>query len=133
MNYFLDVLKNKYADFKGRATRAEYWYFVLFYIILSLVAGFLDALINPDNFNAGMGIISTIYMFALLVPSIAVAVRRLHDTNKSGWWILIGFIPIIGTIWFIVLMVKDSTSGTNKYGPNPKEKKPTTPTPEPQA
>lgn len=116
MNWYLEVLK-KYATFDGRATRSEFWYFVLFNIIFSIVCGILDAIIGSK-----VGIIGLIYSLAVLLPSIAVATRRLHDINKSGWWQLIVLIPIIGAIVLIIWAVKDSMSGTNRYGDNPKSK-----------
>ena len=116
MNYYLDVLK-KYAVFNGRAQRKEYWMFVLFNIIISIVLSFVEGMIGTK------GIIAILYGLALLIPGIAVSVRRLHDTNHSGWWLLIDFVPIIGIIILLVFMVRDSQSGENRYGPNPKEVK----------
>lgn len=125
MNYYLAVLK-KYAVFSGRATRAEYWYFVLFNLIAQLVLMIVDGLLSIASFD----ILTSIYVLAVFIPSLAVAVRRLHDTNRSGWMILIGLIPLIGGIWLLVLMVLDSTAD-NQYGPNPKGG--ATPTPPPAA
>ncbi|MEK7511677.1 MAG: DUF805 domain-containing protein [Patescibacteria group bacterium] len=113
MNYYLAVLK-KYAVFKGRATRSEYWFFVLFNFIISIVLGIVAALIG-DNFN----IIGMLYGLAVLIPGIAVSVRRLHDVGKSGWMLFLSLIPIIGFIWLLVLMVTGSNEGENKYGPKP--------------
>ena len=98
---FLSTLKNKYADFNGRATRSEYWYFVLFYILISIVAQIIDTfVINPllgaTSSQAGTGgILQILFVLAVLIPFVAVAIRRLHDTNRSGWWFLIGFVPLI--------------------------------------
>lgn len=114
MDYFLAVLK-KYAVFSGRARRAEYWYFVLFNIIIGAVLGIISRVIGDDN-----NILAYIYSLALLIPGLAVEVRRLHDIGKSGWWIFISLIPLIGTIWLIVLLATDSNPGENKFGPNPK-------------
>ncbi|MFA5827163.1 MAG: DUF805 domain-containing protein [Candidatus Paceibacterota bacterium] len=124
MNYYLTVLK-KYTVFSGRARRAEYWYFVLFNVIISMVLGILGKAIGVFNITIGavgseINILSIIYGLALLIPGLAVCVRRLHDTGKSGWMALIVLIPLIGTIWILVLMIKDSTPGENEYGPNPK-------------
>ena len=118
MNYYLAVLK-KYADFNGRAQRAEYWYFVLFNFIISIVLGIVDGALG---FNIGMniGFLGLIYSLVVLLPGLAVSIRRLHDIGKSGWMLLVCFIPVIGAIWFLILMVKDSTPGDNQYGPNPK-------------
>jgi len=113
MEWYLAVLK-KYAVFSGRARRKEYWFFVLFSVIISLVLGVVDGF-------AGLGgVLGGLYALAVLIPSIAVGVRRLHDTGRSGWWLLIGFIPLIGLIVLIVFMVGDSESGSNQYGVNPK-------------
>ena len=113
MNWYLEVLK-KYAVFSGRARRKEYWMFLLFNIVIALVLGFVEGLAN------GPGIVSMLYSLAVLIPSIAVSVRRLHDTDRSGWWLLIALIPLIGTIVLIVFFVQDSKPGENQYGPNPK-------------
>ena len=120
MKWFVKCLK-QYADFGGRARRTEFWMFVLFNIIFSVVASLIDRAIGFRIGAIQMGIIGLIYSLAVLIPALAVSVRRLHDIGKSGWMILINLIPFIGWIWFIVLMVKDSQPGENQYGPNPKE------------
>ncbi len=119
MNYYLAVLK-KYAVFSGRARRAEYWYFVLFSFIISIVLGVLDSVIgtNPET---NIGLLGGLYSLAVLIPGLAVSVRRLHDTGRSGWMLLILFIPLIGVIWYFVLLVSDGNAGDNKYGPNLKK------------
>lgn len=114
MNYYLEVLK-KYAVFNGRARRAEYWYFFLFNIIITIVLGIISAIIGDSK-----GMLGIFYSLALIIPGIAVGIRRLHDTNHSGWWLFISLIPIVGIIWLIVLMATDSNAGENKYGSNPK-------------
>jgi len=119
MEYYKTVLK-KYAVFDGRARRMEYWMFVLFSAIVSIVLSIVDAMLSL-NAPGGFGLLSGLYSVAVLIPSIAVAVRRLHDTNRSGWWIFIGIIPVLGWVALIVFMFLDSTPGDNKYGPNPKE------------
>lgn len=119
MNYYLAVLK-KYAVFNGRSPRAEYWYFFLFNIIISIVLSIVDGIIGNSGSTAGVGLLGAIYSLALIIPGIAVGIRRLHDTNHSGWWLLISLIPIVGIIWLIVLMATDSNPGENKYGLNPK-------------
>jgi uncharacterized membrane protein YhaH (DUF805 family) len=111
MNWYLDVLK-KYAVFEGRARRREYWMFFLFNFIVALVLGIVDGMLNTL-------FISTIYSLAVIIPSLAVGVRRLHDTGRSGWWWLIAFIPLIGAIVLLVFFVQDSVED-NEYGPNPK-------------
>lgn len=120
MNWYLKVLK-KYADFSGRARRKEYWMFVLFSGIFSIVATVLDNVLGLTFATASSGLISALYALALLIPSLALGVRRLHDVGKSGWMLLLILIPIVGAIWIFVLSVMDSDSGENKYGPNPKE------------
>jgi uncharacterized membrane protein YhaH (DUF805 family) len=120
MKWFLDVLKNKYATFDGRARRSEYWYFVLFYVLILVGLTFVDGLIGTLNEEAGIGVLGVLFALGTMVPGLAVTVRRLHDINRSGWWVLIGLIPLIGDLVLIVFAVQDSQPGTNKYGPNPK-------------
>lgn len=112
MNWFLKCL-NQYADFSGRARRTEYWMFTLFNAIISLILGFVLATI-------GLVFLSYIYSIAILIPSLAVCIRRLHDIGKSGWWYLIGFVPVVGTIVLLIWFCTDSQPGNNEWGPNPK-------------
>ncbi len=119
MNWFLAALR-KYATFSGRAQRAEYWYFVLFYLIIIFVLAFIDALTGTFNDESGAGLLSGLFSLALFIPSIAVGVRRLHDTGRSGWWLLLGLVPLIGLIVLIIFMIQDSQPGANAHGPNPK-------------
>ena len=112
LNYYTDVLK-KYAVFSGRAGRQEYWMFFLYNLIFAIVAFILDKTISIGYFGA-------LYGFAVFIPSLAVSVRRLHDTGRSGWWLLIDFVPFVGGIILIVFLVLDSQPGDNQYGPNPK-------------
>ena len=125
MKYYLKVLQN-YAVFHGRARRSEYWFFVLFNVIFSIATSLIDNLMgttykmNSSTFGMESGYINTLYSLAVLVPGLAVSVRRLHDVGKRGWFILLVFIPIIGWIWLLVLFFTDSNVGVNKYGPNPK-------------
>ena len=120
MNWYFQALK-KYAVFNGRSRRKEYWYFVLFNTIISIVLAVIDVVTGSFSPETGIGLLRGIYTLAVLIPGIAVAVRRLHDTGRSGWWLLIGLIPIIGAIVLLVFMVQDSNPGQNQYGPNPKE------------
>jgi uncharacterized membrane protein YhaH (DUF805 family) len=120
MNWFIEVVK-KYAVFTGRARRKEYWFYVLFYLIFALIIGIVDAMIFGVDPGLSTGPLGTIYVLALLIPSLAVGVRRLHDTSRSGWWMLLLLLPVIGPIILLVFFVLDSTPGTNAYGPNPKE------------
>jgi len=121
MSWYIKVLK-KYAVFSGRAKREEFWMFVLFNLIFSLVASLIDLGIGILTFTVfGWGLLSLIYSLAVLIPGLAVSVRRLHDVGKSGWYLLINLIPIAGPIWFLILACTDSQAGENQYGPNPKE------------
>ena len=123
MSWFIGALK-KYSVFEGRAQRKEYWFFVLFYMIFGFVLTFVDSFLGTAYYvdgNAVVGLLSTPYGLAMLVPAIAVTARRLHDIGRSGWWILFGLIPLIGTIVLLVFMVLDSQDGENRFGPNPKE------------
>jgi len=119
LNYYLSVLK-QYAVFSGRARRKEYWYFVLFNIIASFILGFIDGMTGTFNVEIGLGLLGSIYTLAVIVPSIAVSVRRLHDTGRSGWWFLIILIPIIGPLTLLVFFIFDSQPEENEYGINPK-------------
>jgi uncharacterized membrane protein YhaH (DUF805 family) len=122
MQWYIDVLK-KYAVFNGRARRKEYWMFVLFNVIVSIILSILDKILGLDfgsGSSSSSGWLSTIYSLAVLLPTIGVAIRRMHDTGRSGWWILINLIPCIGWIWFIVLAAQEGNAGDNQYGPDPK-------------
>ena len=125
-HYFLDVVKNNYANFNGRATRSQYWYFVLFYLLISIVLSLIDLYaINPalgmtPEEAASGGILSVVFALAMLLPQIGLGIRRLHDTGKSGWWYLIIVIPLIGALILLFFFVTDSQAGDNEYGANPK-------------
>ncbi|MCC4264199.1 DUF805 domain-containing protein [Oceanimonas baumannii] len=120
MDWYLSVLK-KYAVFQGRARRKEYWFFILFNALISLLLTFFDGLIGMYSEGVGLGMLSGVYTLLVLLPSLAVTVRRLHDIGRSGWWILIAFIPLIGALVLLVFMVFDSKPGDNQFGANPKE------------
>ncbi len=120
MNWYLKVLK-QYADFSGRARRKEYWMFVLFNMIFAIVAIILDNVLGIAMKEIGYGPLYGLYVLAVLIPGLAVGVRRLHDIGKSGWMFLISLIPLIGGIWLLVLFCTDSQQGSNKWGQNPKE------------
>ena len=138
MNYYLDVLK-KYAVFSGRSRRSEYWVFFLIQFIIGIVLSGLGSVLSAQESLLALPVnaIYFIYIIGTLIPGIAVTIRRLHDTDRSGWWIFIGIIPIIGAILLIIWFCMDGTIGSNSYGPNPKEpQQPTaapTPTPAPVA
>ena len=112
--YFIDVFKNKYADFSGRARRAEYWYFTLYNFIFSFAVGLIDGLVGAENILVG------IYALVVFLPGLALSVRRLHDVGKSGLFILIAFIPFVGGIWLLILYCTEGENWENEYGPNPK-------------
>ena len=122
MNWFLDVIKNKYAIFTGRARRQEYWMFVLVYAIIAIALQLLAVIFGLFSglLATLISVIFMLFALAVLIPSLAVVIRRLHDIGKSGWWILISLIPLIGEIWLIILLATDSQPGENQYGPNPK-------------
>ena len=113
MNWYLDVLK-KYSDFSSRSRRTEYWMFVLINVVVSGVLYVIEAAAGS------FGILSALYSLVVLVPSLAVSVRRLHDTDREWYWILVGFIPVVGWLALIYFMALDSQAGSNKFGPNPK-------------
>ena len=115
MHWYLHVLKN-YAEFNARARRSEYWYFLLFNLIVAFVLSFADSAVRKI---LGFGLFYPIYALAVLVPSIAVSIRRLHDTDRSGWWLLLAFVPLVGLvlIWF---MAEEGNAGTNRYGQDPR-------------
>lgn len=121
MNWYIKCFKH-YADFSGRASRREYWMFVWFNFIISFILGFLDGLAGWEvSGDMNLGILSLVYMLIALLPSLSVAVRRLHDIDKSGWSYLLGLIPIIGWILLIVYFCKAGTDGPNTYGPQPQD------------
>ncbi|MGW2841740.1 DUF805 domain-containing protein [Streptomyces sp. NPDC001493] len=112
MNWYLDVLKN-YVGFSGRARRKEFWMFALFNIIVAIVLFAIGAAI-------GSQFLYYIYALAVLLPGLAVTVRRLHDTGRSGWWILISFVPFVGGIILLVFLASEGKAEANEHGPNPK-------------
>lgn len=120
MNYYLGVFK-KYAVFSGRARRREYWDFVLFNILILIVLTLIDVNIIKIYTTQAIGILSGLFLLIIIIPSLAVAIRRLHDINRSGWWIIFDLVPLVGPIVLFIFSVLDSTPGDNKYGPNPKE------------
>jgi uncharacterized membrane protein YhaH (DUF805 family) len=129
MDWFVLVLK-KYAQFQGRSRRSEYWYFALFHVLIALaviVPAIIFIAIGASSHNSivtGLGVVLYLAYFAfslaLLVPSVAVTVRRLHDTGRSGWWYFIALVPFAGPIILLVFLCSDSQPGDNLYGPNPK-------------
>jgi uncharacterized membrane protein YhaH (DUF805 family) len=119
--YWMQQPLKKYADFSGRARRMEFWMFVVLNVAVSVVASILDGILGMSGMIAGAyGPLTLVAGLALLVPGIAVAVRRLHDQDKSGWWLLIALVPIIGALALLVFYFLEGTKGDNQYGPDPK-------------
>ena len=112
---------NSYSDFNSRARRKEYWMFTLWNIIFALLASLLDYFFGIVYPSLGYGPLYIAYALFVFVPGIAVTVRRLHDIGKSGWMYLVAFIPIVGFIWLLILLIKEGDQGNNAYGEDPKE------------
>lgn len=112
MHWYMDALKN-YVNFSDRACRSEYWMFFLFNIIICFVLLIIEGMIG------GPGVLANLYSLAVLIPGLAVSVRRLHDTDKSGWWLLVGFVPLLGALLLLIFFVQAGTSGPNSYGQEP--------------
>jgi uncharacterized membrane protein YhaH (DUF805 family) len=119
MNWYLEALR-KYAVFDGRARRMEYWMFVLFNCLIVVVLSVVDTVVGIFSLGNSIGALTGLYWLVVLVPSIAVTVRRLHDTDRSGWWALLALLPLLGTIVLFVFCVLDGTPGANRFGENPK-------------
>ena len=116
-DYFVQAVTTKYLDFSGRARRKEYWGFILFDFIINVAIGFVSHRLRGSIL---IGSLSSFYSLAMLLPRLAVAVRRLHDNDKSGWWFFIFLVPIIGPIWLFILLIREGTPGANRFGPDPK-------------
>lgn len=120
---------SQYGQFGGRARRSEYWWFALFSVLVGIVTSILDIALGTDfdgSITSG-GLFSLIANLALFLPSLAVAARRLHDTDRSAWWILIALVPLIGVFVLLVFFVQDGTAGLNRFGPSPKYAAPSWP------
>lgn len=115
MYWYLEVLR-KYAVFSGRARRKEFWMFALVNFIVSFAIGVLGNILGMSEFNVP----SMLYSLVILIPSLAVSIRRMHDIDKSGLWILIALLPFVGWIWYIILACREGNPDANEYGPNPK-------------
>ncbi|MFF2328276.1 MULTISPECIES: DUF805 domain-containing protein [unclassified Streptomyces] len=113
MHWYLDVLK-KYAVFSGRARRQEFWMYTLFNIIAIIILAIIDAVIGSTP------VIVAIYYVAIILPTLGVGARRLHDTGRSGWWLLFGIVPLVGEITLFVLMCLEGDRGQNAHGQDPK-------------
>lgn len=119
MGWYLLAVKN-YAGFSGRARRKEYWMFTLFNFIFTIIFALLDILIFTVSDGNLLGIFTGAYSLGILIPTMAVTVRRFHDIGKSGWWWLINFVPFIGTLIYLFFLISNSQPGENQYGPYPK-------------
>ena len=119
MNWYIAALK-KYSVFQGRARRKEFWYFFLFYFFYYFILAYIDNVTGSYDPQEGVGFLTSIYLIAMIIPSIAVYIGRLHDINRSGKWFFLNFFPIIGNVLLLYFASQDSYPGNNKYGPNPK-------------
>ncbi|MBD3790514.1 MAG: DUF805 domain-containing protein [Campylobacterales bacterium] len=125
--YFIDILKSKYLQFEGRAPRREFWYFVLFSFIISFILGFIEGFLGlginmqmPTGETETISILQILFSLIILLPSIAISIRRLHDIGKSGWWYILGVIPFVNLIGIFVLLyffITPSQEGDNEFGP----------------
>ncbi|MEY5130584.1 MAG: hypothetical protein RL734_651 [Bacteroidota bacterium] len=120
MNWYIKVLK-QYADFKGRASKKEYWMFSLWQTLILILFVGMDNVLGTTFDDEVYGLMYSVYLLATIVPMISVGIRRLHDIGKSAWWTFITFIPLAGPMWMIVLYASDGQLGENQYGPNPTE------------
>jgi uncharacterized membrane protein YhaH (DUF805 family) len=120
MDWFVTVLK-RYAVFKGRAGRPEYWYFTLIWLVIAIVLAFVDGILGTLSMTGGIGLLSGVFGLALFLPALAVTVRRLHDSDRNGWWCLFSLVPFVGPLLLVVLMVLKGSAGPNRFGsgPNP--------------
>jgi uncharacterized membrane protein YhaH (DUF805 family) len=118
MTWYLEALMS-YADFGGRASRRQFWGFLVVHLFVSFLLVFGDAILTAGS-NAGYGVLSGLYWLATLVPALAVAVRRLHDIGRSGLWVLIGFVPVLGALVLLLMALLEGEPGANGYGPNPR-------------
>ena len=118
--YFLDVIKNHYVDFDGRASRKEYWMFVVFYLAIYIGASIVGAILGAVSDTLALLVSLGVMLFGLgiILPSLGIAVRRLHDTGRSGWFILLGLIPLAGLI-VLYFAILEGDAGPNEYGPDP--------------
>src|SRR5262245_16830278 len=114
MNWFVEAWK-KYAVFQGRARRREYWFFVLFNTVIAVVLSVVDLMTGTVDDDVGIGLLGGLFLLASIVPSFAVSVRRLHDIGRTGWWVLLGVVPIVGTLVLLVFALLDSEPGANQY------------------
>lgn len=119
MHWFMTAFR-RYAEFSGRSRRKEFWGFILIYMLGGIALAIADVVLGFFSGEIGLGLLSGLFMLVLLVPSLAVTIRRLHDIDRSGWWYLVGFIPLVGAIVLLVFSLKDGTPGPNRFGDDPK-------------
>lgn len=115
INWYLKVVRDNYANFSGRARRAEFWNFIVCNIVITLLLSLLIFILDDTGITMYIA-----YTLVTFLPLVAAAVRRLHDANKSGLYILVGFIPVVGGIWLLILLATNGDYGPNNYGPDPK-------------
>ena len=116
MSGYINAMR-RYFEFGGRTSRAQFWLFILFYIIIMIIAVIIDSFVLGWQEGQGIPILVMIVALVHLIPSLSAGVRRLHDTDRSGWWWFINFVPIIGPVWLIVLYCFAGTPGSNRFGP----------------
>ena len=119
-DWYKKVVFENYANFTGRARRSEYWYYTLANLIFAIIAMIIDNITGLKIGALPYGYVYLMYGLAVIIPGLAVAVRRLHDVGKSGWFFFIVLIPLIGAIWLLILFCTEGESGENQYGPDPK-------------
>ena len=119
MQWLKEVIA-KYATFRGRARRREYWRYILYYVIAFVTLVLIDMLTGTFNMESQLGFLSGLFLLFMLIPSVAVAVRRLHDTERGGWWLLLAFLPLIGQLVLLFFFIQEGDEGDNAYGPDPK-------------
>lgn len=119
MNLVIESVTKKYATFSGRARRKEFWLFILFFYVGAFALMLIDIFLGTVDYETGVGLLSTIFSLGLLLPCLAIYIRRLHDTDRSGWWFLIAFIPLLGVIVLMIFCILRGTAGPNRFGPDP--------------
>ena len=119
MEWFIKVVKS--FSFSGRARRKEYWMFFLIVVLIAIFLALADGIMGTYSAEAGFGLLGGLFMLCILIQSLAVGVRRLHDTGRSGWWLLINLIPFVGPIIVLVLLALEGQAGENRFGPDPKQ------------
>ena len=119
---YIDAIRfgfQKYRDFSGRSTKSEYWKWFFFMLIGILILSIVDIRMHTYNFRTGGGLISGLFRVIALIPSLSLGARRLHDINRTGWWQLLLFVPVVGWIVLLLLAAKDGDIGKNRYGQDP--------------